>query len=193
MEDRRRWVTVASYMAPWMAHLAQARLAAEDIDAELVDEHTAQLDWVYANAIGGVKVRVDPRDAADAHRILAEAAEIPDFEEQDSERTGTARTTDEPRASPGPARPRRPVNSRVAAGARRVLGAGRLQAPFERDGGRPAGDDAQPALGDRKHPACPDCKGHRVERERGKWWGALRGSAAREWSCRNCGRRFSTR
>ena len=64
------FVTVATYDKATDAHIALGRLAAEGIDARLFDEQTVQMDWLYAIALGGIKLRVRRSDAPAARRVL---------------------------------------------------------------------------------------------------------------------------
>ncbi|MGH9768185.1 MAG: DUF2007 domain-containing protein [Blastocatellia bacterium] len=64
-------VTVASFSAPYEAHLAKGLLEANGIMAVIADEYTAGMNWLLSNAIGGVKVQVDKTDLEDALKILA--------------------------------------------------------------------------------------------------------------------------
>jgi len=52
------WVTIAAYSLPYEAHLAKARLEAEGLEVMVADEHTISMQWLYSNALGGVKVNV---------------------------------------------------------------------------------------------------------------------------------------
>jgi hypothetical protein len=70
-----RLVTVASYTFPHQAHFVKLRLEAEGIPVYLADELTVTMDWLLANAIGGVKVQVPSRHARWARRLVAELAE----------------------------------------------------------------------------------------------------------------------
>lgn len=63
-------VTAASFTAPYEAHLAKGRLEANSIAAFIADEYTAGMNWLFSNAIGGVKVQVDKRDLEVALKIL---------------------------------------------------------------------------------------------------------------------------
>ncbi|HET7921657.1 MAG TPA: hypothetical protein VFM15_02770 [Gammaproteobacteria bacterium] len=65
------FVTVATYDRTTDAHIALGRLAAEGIAARLFDEQMVQMDWLYAIALGGIKLCVAQRDAASARRVLA--------------------------------------------------------------------------------------------------------------------------
>lgn len=63
--------TIASFDRPTDAYIAQGRLAAEGIRAQLFDDHMTQMDGLYAFALTGIRLQVRPRDAQDAQRILA--------------------------------------------------------------------------------------------------------------------------
>ena len=65
------FVTVATYDKATDAHIALGRLAAEGIEARLFDEQMVQMDWLYAIALGGIKLRVSRDDAAAARKVLA--------------------------------------------------------------------------------------------------------------------------
>ncbi len=62
-------VTVASYSFPYEAHIARAQLESEGIPAFVADEHTINMQWLYSDALGGVKVQV-PEALAGRARIL---------------------------------------------------------------------------------------------------------------------------
>lgn len=64
-------ITIASFDRATDAYIAQGRLAAEGIRAQLFDDHMTQMDGLYAFALTGIRLRVRPRDAQDARRILA--------------------------------------------------------------------------------------------------------------------------
>jgi ribosomal protein L37AE/L43A len=88
MPDRlERFVTIATYVFPWEAQLAKARLESEGIDAVIADENAA---GIYgANAIGGIKLRAREEDAgraADLLRTLRPLPEIYLVTEEDSRR-----------------------------------------------------------------------------------------------------------
>jgi len=63
--------TIATFSTPAEAHLALARLASAGIEAAVRDEFTVELNWLYSNAVGGVKIEVFGEDVADARAILA--------------------------------------------------------------------------------------------------------------------------
>lgn len=62
--------TVATFSFPHEAHIVRAMLEAEGIPAIVADEHTINMDWLYSNALGGVKVQVPEAMLADAAEIL---------------------------------------------------------------------------------------------------------------------------
>jgi hypothetical protein len=63
-------VTVARFSTPQEAHLAKAQLAANDIDALILDEHTVGANWLFSNAVGGVRVQVAASEVERALEIL---------------------------------------------------------------------------------------------------------------------------
>jgi hypothetical protein len=64
--------TVAAYDDPVSARLALNHLRAAGLPAVLSDESTVAMDWLLANAIGGIKVQVNPKDVATARRLIEE-------------------------------------------------------------------------------------------------------------------------
>ncbi len=66
------WVTLRQYSLPYEAHLDRARLESEGITAVIADEHTIAMQWMLSDALGGVRLRVQPDDLARADAILAE-------------------------------------------------------------------------------------------------------------------------
>ena len=65
------YITIATYDKTTDAHIAMGRLAVEGIRALLFDDNMVQMDWLYAIAVGGIKLRVPRADEAAARRILA--------------------------------------------------------------------------------------------------------------------------
>jgi hypothetical protein len=82
-----RFVTIATYVFPWEAQLAKARLESEGIDAVVADENAA---GIYgANAIGGIKLRAREEDADRAAGLLRTLRPLPEIylvTEEDSRR-----------------------------------------------------------------------------------------------------------
>jgi hypothetical protein len=64
-------VTVASFPDVAEAELAKERLELEGIRAFVIDAQTAGVMPFLTNAIGGVRVQVEPQDAERAKEILA--------------------------------------------------------------------------------------------------------------------------
>lgn len=70
LADADEFVTVATYDKLTDAHIALGRLAAEGIEAQLFDEQMVQMDWLYAIALGGIKLRVARGDESAALKVL---------------------------------------------------------------------------------------------------------------------------
>jgi hypothetical protein len=67
-------VTIATFDNTVQANLVRNQLAAAGIRATLVDEHTVGVNWLWSNAIGGVKLIVREEDYNDAAKILDDPA-----------------------------------------------------------------------------------------------------------------------
>jgi hypothetical protein len=65
-----RLVTVATFSLPFEVHLAKAKLESEGIECFVADENMVSLNWLYAGAIGGIKLRVSESDYLQAKKIL---------------------------------------------------------------------------------------------------------------------------
>ncbi|MEO6846257.1 MAG: DUF2007 domain-containing protein [Chthoniobacterales bacterium] len=65
-------ITIARFSKPEEAHLLRLRLEAGDVPAFTLDENTIQMDWLYSNAIGGVRVQIAEEDLEAAREILQE-------------------------------------------------------------------------------------------------------------------------
>ncbi|WP_445354897.1 DUF2007 domain-containing protein [Microbulbifer sp. EKSA008] len=63
-------VTVARFSFPYEAQIAKARLESEGIHAFIADEHTVNMQWLYSNAMGGVRLQVSENDLDEANEIL---------------------------------------------------------------------------------------------------------------------------
>ena len=63
--------TIATFSKPEEAHLFRTRLGAAGIPAYVQDEHFIQMDWLYSNAIGGVRVQIADADVESAREFLA--------------------------------------------------------------------------------------------------------------------------
>jgi len=70
-----RYITIATYIGAWEAHLARAKLESEGIFAVVLDDQIASINWFYSNAVGGVRLQVREADAERAALILEMPAE----------------------------------------------------------------------------------------------------------------------
>jgi Putative prokaryotic signal transducing protein len=63
--------TIATFSKPEEAHLFRTRLEAAGIPAFVQDENFIQMNWLYSNAIGGVRVQIADDDVDAAKEFLA--------------------------------------------------------------------------------------------------------------------------
>ncbi len=63
--------TVASFSFSHEAQLAKTNLDAAGIPAFIADQHTINMQWLYSNALGGVKVQVPLQFVEKAKEILS--------------------------------------------------------------------------------------------------------------------------
>lgn len=63
-------ITLAQFRDLHEALLAQGKLQSAGIDCILADDNMVRMDWLYANAIGGVKLRVRQEDVDAARELL---------------------------------------------------------------------------------------------------------------------------
>jgi hypothetical protein len=54
------------------AMLAKGKLDSEGVESFLADDNTVRMDWLWSNLLGGIKLLVNPEDAAAAIRSLEE-------------------------------------------------------------------------------------------------------------------------
>lgn len=66
----QRLVTIACYRDIPPAGLAQSILEAEGIISFLDNQFMVGVNWLYSDALGGIKLRVAERDAEEAVKIL---------------------------------------------------------------------------------------------------------------------------
>ena len=71
-----KWVTIATFNFAHEAHLARTRLESQGIPAHVADEHIVSLNWLYAPAVGGIKLNVLEPDVQKAKEVFAEGAKI---------------------------------------------------------------------------------------------------------------------
>ena len=67
---RPELVTIASFRDLPNALLAKARLASDGIEAILLNENIVRMDWLVANAVGGVQLQVHREDVEEALELL---------------------------------------------------------------------------------------------------------------------------
>lgn len=65
-------VVVARFSFPHEAQIARASLDAAGIPAFIADEHTVNMNWLYSNALGGVRLLV-PHDRLQEAKALLES------------------------------------------------------------------------------------------------------------------------
>lgn len=64
-------IVIARFLFPHEAHIAKASLEAAGILSHLADEHTVNVQWLYSNAMGGVRLMVAEQHAEQARDILS--------------------------------------------------------------------------------------------------------------------------
>lgn len=79
-------VTVSRYSFPYEAHLARALLESEGIPAFVADEHTINMQWLYSDAMGGVRLQVPEDWAQQACDVLREDREQVLEEQQETDK-----------------------------------------------------------------------------------------------------------
>ena len=70
--NESRLTTIASFSFPHEAQLAKTSLDAAGIPAFIADENTINMQWLYSNALGGVKLQVPFQFAEKATEILSQ-------------------------------------------------------------------------------------------------------------------------
>ena len=83
------FVTVRHLYSHPQAYLAKATLEAEEIPAYLADEHIVSVNWLWARAVGGIRLMVAAESVARASEILGRDDSntlegIPEWEEPPS-------------------------------------------------------------------------------------------------------------
>ncbi len=86
------FVTIASYQDLPLAELARAKLESEGIYCHLLNKYHIGLNWLYSQALGGIKIQVRSEDKELAQQVLAkdesdllenEKLEFPEVKEND--------------------------------------------------------------------------------------------------------------
>jgi len=70
-------VTVQRTSFPWQADMICLTLQAEDIPTFVADANVVSMNWLYSNAIGGVKVQVPEEYVERAKDVLASESPQP--------------------------------------------------------------------------------------------------------------------
>lgn len=115
-------VTIATFSFPHEARIAKARLDALGIPSFIADEHTINMQWLYSNALGGVRLQVPQAVAAEALAALNEDAGLDDSaadarEEDDAAIPGAAEAGGMAMADGNPPVPAPPMSCPYCGGA----------------------------------------------------------------------------
>lgn len=70
------WKTIITFTSPQEAHMAKGYLESQGIESFILDDMTAQVNFLYSNAIGGVKVLVSDTDYEQGIEILKKGGYI---------------------------------------------------------------------------------------------------------------------
>ncbi|MEG0696233.1 putative signal transducing protein [Algoriella sp.] len=65
-------VTLKVFDSPIEAHILRSKLESENIESFVFDEHSVGINMLYAQAIGGVKLKIRQTDSEKAWSILEE-------------------------------------------------------------------------------------------------------------------------
>jgi len=68
--DLRGMITIAVFRDLPDALLAQGSLDSAGIESHLADDNTVRMDWLWSNAVGGIKLIVNSEDVEAANEIL---------------------------------------------------------------------------------------------------------------------------
>jgi hypothetical protein len=74
-------VLLQRFSLPYEAHIAASRLDDEGIQAVIADEQIVAMNWLWSNAVGGVKLMVSNIDLEIARQVLAERPAPPSADE----------------------------------------------------------------------------------------------------------------
>lgn len=65
-----RLITIATFSHPEEAYIWRAKLDSEGIWSSVADANIVTMNWLYCNAVGGVKLQVRESDAPEANEVL---------------------------------------------------------------------------------------------------------------------------
>jgi hypothetical protein len=77
MQPSESLVTIATFSFPTEAYLLQGKLESEAIWSTVVDAETVTMNWLWSNAIGGVKLKVRREDVSRARELIRPAIDEP--------------------------------------------------------------------------------------------------------------------
>jgi hypothetical protein len=80
----RDLVTIRAFWGLLEAQLAKGLLDSAGIESFLFDDNMVRMDWFNANALGGVKLRVDAHNVDAANQVLQEVSHEVEPEEPES-------------------------------------------------------------------------------------------------------------
>ena len=78
-------VTVGQFSLGVEAHICKTKLESEGIQCFIQDENLIAVNWLYSNAIGGVKLQVKESDVENVRKIFAGLDEVSLHNESESE------------------------------------------------------------------------------------------------------------
>ncbi len=64
------WIVVKTFLFPYEAQIAKTQLEAFGIPVYIENEHTINMDWLYSNALGGVRLLVPENYVEEANSFL---------------------------------------------------------------------------------------------------------------------------
>lgn len=75
-------ITLQRFSQPMQAHLIKGKLESGGIRCFIADEHLISVNWLYSNAIGGIKLQIKKTDVEKAKKILSEDQRIKSNEDR---------------------------------------------------------------------------------------------------------------
>lgn len=64
------WVCIGSYSLPIEAQIAKARLRSVNIPVRIDDEYMINMNWLYSNLLGGIRLWVPEQYESDARYLI---------------------------------------------------------------------------------------------------------------------------
>lgn len=69
-------ITLQQFSQPTKAYIIKGKLEFEGIECFIADEHLVTLNWLYSNALGGIKLQIRKTDIEKAKEVLARDQKI---------------------------------------------------------------------------------------------------------------------